>query len=504
MPCHTRTLLRALLEELDCTRWASFQVFWADAAANAARALHNPRLARVDISDTTQKRWLSGEQVARGDARIILEHWLGFGAEQLRQPVPGQEQAAVRSVLHRRSSTAAVALNYAWSTSRLAAAETGWAAEGSWHFAGGSLFEGTSAAVQVYEAVPDSEDAAINAADHDHLRAFSRSSRRGVLLASLGAAGGQGLYVLDSAHARRHFTADSRGEPLRVPLAYRLDDLTYALVWAVHVLDDGLLADDGPLSRHEQDLRHYARIGRSAPDRSTMPELSSVGAAWLGSSLCARYIVRQVRSIPDVPAFWTRERTGEECSPWLLWSHKHTYIRVISGRFAGGGGRMGRAFCVPEAVVRSSERYERILLFLTVALMEMHGLRVWLCGDAGYAEVDGFVLGPGRAILASWVREEAIWRVGTTTSRRDISPYEEAIGHARAHSIIDGPTPAARLRALAGYLCLDWEWLTTRSRELAAAGSAGMLQPRSRMITLSELDRTLGFVGALGRARCAR
>jgi hypothetical protein len=78
-----------------------------------------------------------------------------------------------------------------------------------------------------------------------------------------------------------------------------------------------------------------------------------------------------------------------------------------------------------------------------------------------------------------------------------VAPYQEVIGHARAHSLIDGPTPTARLQALADYLELDWNWLTGRSRGLAEEGLTSMLRPRSRLLTLKALDQTLRFIGRL-------
>ncbi|MEU3862333.1 hypothetical protein AB0F03_34195 [Streptomyces sp. NPDC028722] len=54
-----------------------------------------------------------------------------------------------------------------------------------------------------------------------------------------------------------------------------------------------------------------------------------------------------------------------------------------------------------------------------------------------------------------------------------MAPYQEVIGHVRAHSLVDGPTPAARLAALADYLDLDWAWLTSRCRGRLEYGYIG-------------------------------
>lgn len=498
----TRTLLYVLLDapEIDCASPPKFRVLWSRMAADAARDLQDPKLAKVRGSESTYKRWLAGTSVARGAMRTILEHYFGKSVEDLRQLVPVREFVRPRA-LDRRTRTAARTLDYTWPTSRHVPGESDAGIHGTWELSGGRHFDGTAIGVQLYEAEHRGDVAEIGAADLPHLQTFVRSSRRGVVLASLGAAGGSGLYVMDAALARQSLVV---GQDPRVPLAYQLDDLTYAIVWALHVLDDGLLADDNPLSARADQLQHYVEISNSAPARSDMPDLSPIGAAWLGSSLCARYIVRHLDELPEVPAFWTREASGEECAPWLFFRHKHDYLQAIAERFAGPASAVGRAFCVPESVVRSSEPYERILLFLTVAMMEMHGIKVWLSTAPEYHEVEGFVLAQNRAILANWVREESMWRVAVTSARRDVAPYQEAIGHARTHSIVDGPTPDERLHALADYLSLDWTWLTGRCRTLGEEGISSMLRPRSRLLTLSALDQTLRFLGTLGRPNAGR
>ncbi|MFJ8752188.1 transcriptional regulator, XRE family protein [Streptomyces sp. NPDC102441] len=498
----TRTLLHHLLEapEVNGASWPRFRVLWRHMAGDAAKELLEPKLANVRASESTYRRWLAGTHLARGDTATILEWYFGKSAEALAQPVPVREIVRPRP-LDRRTRTAARALDYTWPTSRHVPGEPDVGVHGTWELAGGRHFDGTTIGVQLYEAQPRGDMVEVSETDLPHLRSFVRSSRRGVMLASLGAAGGKGLYVMDAALARQSLVA---GQDPRVPLAYQLDDLTYAIVWAMHVLDDGLLADDHPLSDRADELRHYVKISNSAPPRTDMPDLSPVGAAWLGSSLCAQYIVRHLDDLSDVPAFWTREATGEECAPWLFFRHKHDYLQSVASRFAGPASPLGRAFCVPEAAVRSTEPYERVLLFLTVAMMEMHGIKVWISSAPEYTQTEGFVLAQDRAILANWVREESVWRVATTSARRDVAPYQEAIEHARAHSLVDGQTPADRLQALAAYLGLDWRWLVSRCRTLGEEGLSSMLRPRSRLLTLQALDQTLRFLGAVGRQNSGR
>ncbi|MFE9968943.1 transcriptional regulator, XRE family protein [Streptomyces sp. NPDC005525] len=469
-------------------------------ATEAAKGLQDPKLAKVRASQATYKRWLAGTHKASGDMRTILEFYFGKSVEMLRQLVPVRE--IVRPcALDRRTRIASRTLDYTWPTSRHLPGEPDAGIFGTWELSGGRHFDGTAIGIQLYEAESRGDVVEIGSADLPHLQTFVRSSRRGVVLASLGAAGGNGLYVMDAALARQGFAV---GQDPRVPLAYQLDDLTYALVWALHVLDDGLLADDNSLSDRADELQHYVKISNSAPPRSDMPDLSPIGAAWLGSSLCAQYIVRHLDELSEVPAFWTREATGEECAPWLFFRHKHDYLQAVAGRFAGPASALGRAFCVPESTVRTSEPYERILLFLTIAMMEMHGIKVWMSTEPEYAQIEGFVLAQNRAILANWVREESVWRVATTSARRDVAPYQEAIAHARAHSLVDGQTPADRLQALAAYLDLDWTWLIGRCRTLGEEGISSMLRPRSRLLTLRALDQTMRFLGAVGSHNAGR
>ncbi|MGW6388985.1 transcriptional regulator, XRE family protein [Streptomyces sp. NPDC055103] len=493
----TRTLLHVLLEapELNCASWPKFQVLWTRMAAAAAERHGEPRLARVQVSQPTFKRWRAGLNMPRGEMRLILESFFDRSVEELSRLVPVRKFVVPRPA-DRRTRTAARALDHSWGTSRHVPGSPEAGVDGVWQLSGGRHFDGTTIGVQLYEAEPRGRLLELGEADLAHLRTFIRSSRRGVLLASPGAAGGSGLYVLDAAIARQSLAS---GQTPHVPTAYRLDDLTYAITWALHILDDGLLADDSALADRSEELTHYAAIRTSAPSRSEMPDLSRVGAAWLGSRLCAKFIVRHLDHVTEVPAFWTRETTGEECAPWLLFRHKHDYLKSLSQRFTGNADPLGRAFCIPEAAVSSSETYERILLFLTVAMMQMHGITVWMTAAPELQQVDGFVLAKDRAILANWVREEAVWRVSTTSARRDVAPYQEAIGHARTHNLLNSESSTGRLHALAEYLGLDWAWLSERCRGLAEEGIDHMVRPRSRLLTLTALDETLRYVGGLGR-----
>jgi hypothetical protein len=230
-------------------------------------------------------------------------------------------------------------------------------------------------------------------------------------------------------------------------------------------------------------------------------ELSSAAQMWLGSSFCARHILANLADPPGRPVFWTREQTGEEACAWLLFRHKHSYLQRISGQFGSPGpDPLARGFCIPEAAVAASPRWERMLLFLSVALMESLGIRVKICAEPEYASVDGFVLLPGnRAIIATWVRADDIWHADYLTGGPAIRDFTDVTRHVTAHSVTDAVTPGHRLMALAAYLGLDWAWLWRRCADLGAHGCAGLIQPRSRLLSTQAVDAALRYVGMLGR-----
>src|SRR6266511_4346 len=153
-----------------------------------------------------------------------------------------------------------------------------------------------------------------------------------------------------------------------------------------------------------------------------------------------------------------------------------------------GSTTLSRAFCIPPGTVAASPRAERILMMLAGALMESFAIRIHVCADSEYAAVEGFVLEPKRrAILANWVGANGIWHVDVTA-------------HAHAHSAIAGDTSPQRLRALAEYLGLDWRWLLCRCAELGEYGCAGVAEPRSRLLSVTGVDRACRYLANLGAA----
>lgn len=323
-----------------------------------------------------------------------------------------------------------------------------------------------------------------------------RRASRGLLVCVVPGRPGATSYGLDTRTARRLLAKAGPGARLVVPRAYALDDLTLGLSWAVANLDESLLGDDAVLVGHRERLAGYESFPRSAAGRDDADGLSAVSQMWLGSDFCARHILRHAERLADAPTFWTREQRGEEASTWLLFAHKYDYLRRVADRFDGAG--LARAFCIPADAVTDSPRFERALLLLAAALMESVGVRVDVCADPEYAAVEGFVLDPSRrAIVANWVGADGIWHVDVTDRRPLLREYADMTGHARAHSVTAAATAAGRLRRLADYLDLDWDWLTRRCAELGEYGMAGIAEPRSRLLSAAGVDQACRYLGGL-------
>jgi hypothetical protein len=321
---------------------------------------------------------------------------------------------------------------------------------------------------------------------------FSRCASRGLIIAACPLPERPRFFAIDSREARRR-AGHHEPPSVAVPDAYELDDLSFGLLWACASLDAGLLADDQELSLTLDELAPYENLPSSAVSREAAANLGMTSQMWLGSDFCARHILRNLERLPAVPVFWTREQTGSEACPWLLFTHKHAYLRATSSRYADDS--LSRMFCIPGNVVAESPVFERILLLLTAALIEATGIRVTICDDPAYSEVEGFVLGgQSQAIIANWVRGEGIWHVDTAGRASVLSDFREASGYASAHSVIDAKSPRERLRALAGYLDLDWAWIQRRCHDLAQVGTAGLLRPRSRHISTVGVDTACSYI----------
>ena len=233
--------------------------------------------------------------------------------------------------------------------------------------------EGAAVQFQLQEARTMGGRAIVAVKDQLRWKDFARGGGRGLVAATSRASGRPRFFVMDVREARRH--AALHGEAsVAVPEAYELDDLTFALLWACASLDTGIQADDQELTVALAELAPYEGLPSSAVSREAAADLGTTAHMWLGSDFCARHILRNMEHLPDTPVFWTREQTGAEACPWLLFDHKYAYLRATSERF--GDGLLARMFCVPQRAVAGSPPYERILLLLAIALMEATGIKV--------------------------------------------------------------------------------------------------------------------------------
>jgi transcriptional regulator with XRE-family HTH domain len=366
---------------------------------------------------------------------------------------------------------------------------------------GGRATTGSELAVQVHAAHSRSTGG-LNVRINDAQRTDEFISRpgRAVLVAADAAGEAQRFYLLDASNLRGRSSAAGRAPlDVTVPEAYELDDLTYGIIWTAASLDDALGADDRLLEEVRSDLTMYEQWSASAVSREVATGLSPVSHMWLGSDFCARHILRTLPDLPERPTFWTREQRGEEASTWLLCDHKHRYLHQTAQLLGRGAVR---AFCVPEHAVAPSARYERILLFLAMALMEFLGIHVQVTTEPDYGSVEGFVLAPGRqAIIANWVRGDGMWHVDVTSHTRLVHRFTDIAGYVATHSIIEGPNSVGRLQALASYLGLDWAWLTRRCADLSQHGTAALISTRSRLVSSAGVDAACAFVGSLAQAR---
>ncbi|MGH8347229.1 MAG: hypothetical protein ACRES5_11795, partial [Pseudomonas sp.] len=263
----------------------------------------------------------------------------------------------------------------------------------------GRIFDGAEVITQVHPNIAQHGTDALVRPERRRLAQFTRPRQRGLLVAADNVVDGVAYYALDAGESARQAIAQPDSPAIAIPRAYLFDDITYGAVWAMTNLDDAILADDGPLHSHRQDLAHYEGLTCSTVSREEAGGLATISQMWLGSDFCARHIVRNLGRLQASPLFWTREQRGEEASTWLLWRHKVAYLQRTSSL----GTPVARGFCLPEHTVDESPRHERVLLLLSAALMESFGIRVCVTPEPDYGDVEGFVLG-GSVIVANWIR----------------------------------------------------------------------------------------------------
>ncbi|MYT82367.1 hypothetical protein YW3DRAFT_05751 [Streptomyces sp. MnatMP-M77] len=495
-----RTLFSLLLKEQGLTTWEAFAVCYEAAGREVAREKGDRRLTTASLGRTTFDRWSSGTWFGRprGEAAEVLERMFGHQVDALFSPAPGAAEtpSAVASVAMRVGSR--------WPTSRVLLPAGGPA--GTWEISGRNVLDGTTAAIYLLPVIKQGEEVHGEALGEDGRRdmeGFLRPARRGFILGAEERRGDLDVYVREATSARRS------GRPSRnsiaspsIPSAYLLDDLTYAIVWALTQLDDGLLADDQLLDGERHLISTYLSMRRSAPSK-LLVALTASGSSWLGSAFCARHVEQELAEAKESPVFWTREQSGEEAAPWLFFKHKIEYLKALM-RFHSSSSQTVRVFCLPEEGFAQMARYERVLLVLAIALMERLGIRVRVIPHPEYSEVDGVALVPGHhAVVANWVRVPggALWAAGSTTARGELRTYASAFADAEGNDVLSGaPNSAGRLQVLSEYLGVDWDWLTARCRSLGEYGVAGLVRPRSRLLTVSALDETLMHLGDLAPA----
>lgn len=372
----------------------------------------------------------------------------------------------------------------------LGSAGTAW----QWELPGGRAFGGASLPVFLGEASWSTEQTAVIAdRGSQSLGRFVSSAPRGVIIAASSRESGAAHVLLDVIAARKQI----RRSAIAIPQAFRADDVTLGILWALSNMDEALLNDDDVLAEARQCVRD-PKLGDSVI--SSDAELSAISRMWLGSDSCARFIVSSAHSFSNRPVFWTREQRGEEASTWLFFKHKFDYLQATSRRFTDTSGSPSRTFCIPEFAVLDSAPSERVLLLLAAALMESFGICTQFCPDPALSRVDGFVLAPGHeAVIANWVRTEGRWYVGKTQSKTVVQEFGDVIGHAGAHGLSDAANPATRLAALADYLSVDWTWLTGRCRALAEHSCRDFARPRSRLLSIAGVDAACRYVASLRR-----
>jgi hypothetical protein len=308
---------------------------------------------------------------------------------------------------------------------------------------GGRMFSGLDLEAHYRPAEPAGPDRlAVSSLDDE---VTPRPDRRCTVIAVTGAEGQERYHVADGRQFGQTTLGPERARDL--PSANLLDDLTVAVLWMITNTDAALLSDDHALDHYRTKLSHYGERPSSSLTFSEVPDLHELSARWLGSRFCADHVLRHLNRLTSEPVFWSREQRGEEASSWLIWTHKIQYL----GATCKALKHHRRAFCFPEHEVKNSPRYERIVLLLAVALMEAFQITVDVTTDPDHGQVEDFVLG-GDAIVANWLRAPSVWYVDASAPPSRRAVYRDIAAATASHSIIDQPTSARRLEALAGYL----------------------------------------------------
>lgn len=305
-------------------------------------------------------------------------------------------------------------------------------------------------------------------------------------------------FAMDRSAIHGTCTSAAPERRMAIPVAYELDNLTYAGLWALTNMDEQLLLDDTVLDQAYKRSRQGLWTARVEVFREEVPDLGGVSQMWLGSQFCAHHITAHLQTLNEVPAFWTREQRGEEASSWLLFKHKLDYLRTTTTAYRESSTRPVRAFCIPETEVIQSAPTERILLLLSAALMEAHGVTIQILSDSGYSQVPGFVHADASpSLIATWARADEVWHVDVTTKNAHRRELADTLRAASSSSVVEALTPARRLETFTHYLGLDWRWLRRRCAQMAHAGWSGLIQPRSRLLSVAGLDLACRFLARM-------
>ncbi|GAB3823100.1 hypothetical protein [Kribbella italica] len=425
--------------------------------------------------------------------------WPGQHARDALCQVLGASDAAALGFENRRASEgepaqlrtpAPKAMALADLTERNGTGSVGQIDFGQLEVPGGRMFSGLDLEAHYWPAERAGPDRlAVSSLDDE---ATIRPDRRSTVVAVTGAEGEEWYHVADGRQFGQKPLGPDRTRYL--PSANVLDDLTVAILWMITNTDAALLSDDYALDHYRTNLSHYGELPSSSLTFGEVPDLHELSARWLGSRFCADHVLRHLNRLTSAPVFWSREQRGEEASCWLIWTHKIQFLGAICKALK----HHRRAFCFPEHEVKNSPRYERIALLLAIALMEAFQITVDVTTDPDHAQVEDFVLG-GEAIVANWLRAPSVWYVDASAPPSRRAVYREIAAAAASHSIINQPTAARRLEALAGYLNIPWRWFHKRCTELSAVGAGGIAQPRSRLLSTMGLDLALSYIASLDR-----
>jgi hypothetical protein len=106
-----------------------------------------------------------------------------------------------------------------------------------------------------------------------------------------------------------------------------------------------------------------------------------------------------------------------------------------------------------------------------------------------------------RGLIANWVRGEGIWHVDTLGRGASVQEFYDAARYSLHQSVMSGSSAPERLRSLADYLDIDWNWLHTRCGEMGHAGWERLLHLRSGLLGVTALNAVCTYVVNLGTGR---